>query len=152
MCWGHDGSLFAGGTNRGWGGGPRPYALDRLVWTGKVPFEPHEMRATPTGFRVTFTRAVDRDTAKDVRSYALKCWTYRYHQGYGDPPRNERGLRIEKASVRPDGMAVDLEVEGLAAYHVHELRLDGVRDKGGQPLLHPIGYYTLNRIPGKGGK
>ncbi|HTU19803.1 MAG TPA: hypothetical protein VMG10_17200 [Gemmataceae bacterium] len=149
MCWGRDGSMFAGGTNRGWGGGSKPYALDRLVWTGKVPFEPHEMRATPTGFRVTFTRPVDRDTARDVKSYAMKCWTYKYHSGYGDPPRNLRDLTVEKVRVSEDGRAVDLEVKGLAAYHVHELRLDGVRDRDGEPLLHPIGYYTLNRIPGK---
>jgi hypothetical protein len=149
MCWGHDGSMFVGGTNRGWGGGPKPYALDRLVWTGKVPFEPLEMRATPTGFRVTFTRPVDRATAQDVKSYAMKCWTYKYHRGYGDPPRNTRDLTIEKARVSADGRAVDLEIKGLAPYHVHELRFDGVRDCDGQPLLHPIGYYTLNLIPGK---
>src|SRR5690606_32244389 len=34
------GSLFVGGTNRGWGSrGTKPYSLERLVWTGKVPFE-----------------------------------------------------------------------------------------------------------------
>src|SRR5262245_32624601 len=31
-----DGSLFAGGTNRGWGSrGNKPHSLERLVWTGK---------------------------------------------------------------------------------------------------------------------
>ena len=43
------GSLFVGGTNRGWGSrGPKPYSLERLDWTGKVPFEVLEMKASPT--------------------------------------------------------------------------------------------------------
>jgi hypothetical protein len=74
MCWGHDGSMFVGGTNRGWGGGSRPYSLERHVWTGQAPFEVHEMRATPTGFNVSFTEPINPETAKDVKSYAMKCW------------------------------------------------------------------------------
>jgi hypothetical protein len=30
---------------------------------------------------------------------------------------------------------------------VHELKPTGVRSKSGQPLLHPLAYYTLNEIP-----
>jgi hypothetical protein len=147
MCWGHDGSMFAGGTNRGWGGGSRPYSLERLVWTGLVPFEVHEMRILPKGFRVTFTQPVDPATAGDVKSYLLRCWTYRYHSGYGDAPREERDLKIVRARVAADGRSVDLEAEGLAPYFVHELRLNGVRNREGEALLHPEAYYTLNRIP-----
>src|SRR4051794_36739709 len=41
---GKDGSLFAGGTTRGWGSrGTKPFSIERLVWTGKVPFEVQEM-------------------------------------------------------------------------------------------------------------
>ena len=54
--WADDGSLFVYGTDRGWGArGGHPYALQRLVWTGKTPFEIHEMRAKPDGFEFTFT-------------------------------------------------------------------------------------------------
>ncbi|HZU37520.1 MAG TPA: hypothetical protein VFA18_16485, partial [Gemmataceae bacterium] len=61
---GPDGSLIVGGTNRGWGSrGPHPYALERLVWTGKTPFEIKEMKARPDGFELTFTESVDPITA-----------------------------------------------------------------------------------------
>src|SRR5581483_10838470 len=83
MCWGKDGSMFVGGTNRGWGGGPKPYGLERLVFTGKTPFEVLEMKATPQGFRVTFTEPADPATAGDVKSYDMQAWTYRYHADYG---------------------------------------------------------------------
>ncbi|MFM7193465.1 MAG: c-type cytochrome, partial [Bacteroidota bacterium] len=31
-------------------------------------------------------------------------------------------------------------------YYLHELNLAGVRSEDGQPLLHPMAYYTLNNI------
>jgi hypothetical protein len=147
MCWGHDGSMFVGGTNRGWGGGSKPYSLDRLVWTGQTPFEVHEMRARPNGFEVTFTQPVDPATASDVKSYAMRSWTHKYHSGYGDPRQNEHELKVVKATVAADAKSVMLEVEGLEPFYIHELRLPGVRNAAGEELLHPIGYYTLQRIP-----
>src|SRR5262245_51857746 len=61
---GPDRSLFVGGTNRGWGSrGPKTFAVERLAWTGKVPFEIREMRARPDGFELTFTQPVDPKTA-----------------------------------------------------------------------------------------
>lgn len=151
MCWGHDGSMFVGGTNRGWGGGSKPYCLQRLVWTGATPFEVLEMRARPDGFRLVFTQPVDPATAADVKSYAMKCWTYRYHSGYGDKQQDEKELAVKQATVSADGRTVDLTLDGLETYYVHELKLPGVRNATGQPLLHPIGYYTLQRIPGNRG-
>jgi hypothetical protein len=150
MCFGYDGSMFVGGTNRGWGGGSRPYSLERLVWTGKTPFEVQEMRATSNGFALTFTEPVDVEIAKNIKSYAMKCWTYKYHSAYGDPPREEHSLNITSATVGEDGRSVRLQIEGLAPYYVHELKLNGIRNRAGQPLLHAEAYYTLDRIPKQG--
>lgn len=147
MLWGKDGSMFLGGSSRGWGGGARPHGLARMVWTGKTPFEVHEMRAAPNGFTLTFTQPVDPKTASDPKSYAMQNWTYRYHSTYGDSPQNKHELTIKSATVSEDGKSVALVVEGLEPYYVHELRLNGVRSKDDLPLLHPLAYYTLNRIP-----
>lgn len=147
MCWGHDGSMFVGGTNRGWGGGSKPYSLERLVWTGETPFEIVEMQARPTGFKLTFTQPVDPATAADVKSYALQCWTYKYHSGYGDPPQDTKPLMVKSATVGEDGKSVTLVIEGLETFYVHELKANGIRNRDGQPLLHPEAYYTLTRIP-----
>src|SRR5262249_3687516 len=76
---GKDGSLFAGGTNRGWGSrGNKAYSFERLVWTGKTPFEIKEMRAKHDGFELTFTQPIDPATAGNVDSYLLKTFTYLY--------------------------------------------------------------------------
>jgi hypothetical protein len=74
---GEDGSLFIGETNRGWNSlGTKSYGLQRLVWTGKTPFEMQKMEAASDGFVLTFTKDIDPRTAGDVASYEMTSYTY----------------------------------------------------------------------------
>ncbi|MFO1065473.1 MAG: hypothetical protein U0892_16530 [Pirellulales bacterium] len=142
------GALFVGGTNRGWGSrGPKDFAVERLDWTGVMPFEIKTMQAQPNGFRLTFTKAVDPKTAGDVASYTLESYTYIYREQYGSPEVDHTKPTIKSAQVSADGLSVDLEIEGLQIGHVHELHAKGMRSAEGEALLHAEAYYTLNRIP-----
>lgn len=145
---GTDGSLFVGLTNRGWSSlGSSSYGLQRLVWTGKTPFEIKEMRALRDGFELVLTEPVDRATAVDLGSYAMNSYTYLYHATYGSDEIQKRDLNIQSANVSADGRSVRLQIEGLRELFVHELAAIGLRSADGRPLLHPTAYYTLNRIP-----
>jgi glucose/arabinose dehydrogenase len=146
---GEDGkSLFAGLSNRGWSSlGHASYGLQRLVWTGKTPFEIQEMRALADGFELTFTLPVDRRSAEDPSSYGLTSYTYMYHQKYGSDEILRRPCTIREAIVSEDGRRVRLVVDGRRPLFVHELIARGVRSQAGLPLLHPDAYYTLNQIP-----
>lgn len=145
-----DGQLFVGGSDRGWGArGGKPYCFERLEWTGKVPFEIHEMHAKPDGFEVTFTEPVDPATAGNPASYSARSFTYRYMSEYGGPEIDEIKPAITKAVVAPDNKSVRLTFEKLTKGHIHELHLDGVKSAAGLPVLHPVAYYTLNEIPAK---
>jgi glucose/arabinose dehydrogenase len=147
---GKDGSLFVGGTSRGWGSrGPKPFAIERLIWTGKVPFEIHEMRAKPDGFELTFTQPVDPATAGAVESYRMNTFTYIYQASYGSPEVDQTTPKITKVEVARDRKSVRLWVDGLQEGHIHDLTAAGVRSHDGQPLLHAKAYYTLNSIPRK---
>ncbi|HEX3146898.1 MAG TPA: hypothetical protein VHR66_02280 [Gemmataceae bacterium] len=147
---GPDGSLFVGGTNRGWGSrGTKPFAIERLVWTGKTPFEISEMKAKPDGFELTFTKPIDPATAGNVESYAMKTFTYIYRAEYGSPEVDQTKPTITKVEVGKDGRSARLYVDGLQEGHIHDLALAGVRSTEGQPLLHPQAYYTLNYVPAK---
>jgi glucose/arabinose dehydrogenase len=145
-----DGSLIVGGTNRGWGSrGPKPFALERLAWTGKTPFEIHEMHVKPDGFVLTFTRPVDAKTAGDPKSYALKTYTYIYRAEYGSPEVDQTSPTIERVEVASDRKSVRLYVNKLQEGNIHDLSAAGVRSADGLPLLHKEAYYTLNYIPAK---
>jgi hypothetical protein len=140
-----DGSLFVGGTDRGWGArGGKPFALQRLVWTGSVPFEVHAMRLAPDGFDLTLTRPVDPKTGSDPASYHMETYTYIYQSSYGSPEVDKTVPTIQSVAVGQDGLNLHLVVNGLEEGHVHELHLDGLRSTEGEPLLHAQAYYTLN--------
>ena len=148
LAFADDGSLFAGMSDRGWGGvGPEPHGLQRIVWTGAVPFEVHEMRARPDGFELTFTKPVDPESAGDPASYRMQSYTYRLSENYGGPEEDKLEMAIQSARVADDRNSVHLTVEPLRAGYVHELHLDGVRGGDGHALLHPEAYYTLVNIP-----
>lgn len=148
MTQGVDGSMFVGLSNRGWSSlGTASYGLQRLVWTGKTPFEIQEMRARPEGFELVFTKPVDPKAAQDIQSYAMNSYTYLYHSTYGSDEIQRADLEILAATVSDDGLRVSLRIKGLRELFVHELLAAGIRSRDGEPLLHPHAYYTLNRIP-----
>ncbi len=145
MC--PDGSLFAYGTDRGWGArGGKPFALQRLVWNGKTPFEIHEIHAKPDGFELTFTEPVDPEAAAKLDSYELGTFTYIYRSEYGSPEVDQTKPALKNVSVGADGKSVRLTFDPLEG-HIHEFKLKGVKSKDGKPLLHSSAWYTLNVIP-----
>ena len=142
------GDLIAGGTNRGWPvRGPRAYAIQRLDWTGKVPFEIKTVTARADGFRLTFTKPVDPQVAARVDVYQMATFTHIYQQGYGSPEVDQTIPTVKSATVSKDRMQVDLVVEGRVSGHVHEFHLPQIRSAEDEPLLHADAYYTLNEIP-----
>lgn len=142
-----DGTLFVGGSNRGWASrGGKPFTFERVRWTGKTPFEILEMRAKPDGFELTFTEAVDPKTIKP-ESFSMAAWTYIYQSKYGSPEVDPATPVIKSAIVSADGKSVRLVIEGLVNGHVHHLSSSGVRSAGGSQLWHQDAYYTLNEIP-----
>lgn len=142
------GQLFTSGSNRGWGArGGKPDAFERVDWTGRVPFEIHEMRALRDGFELTFTKPVDTATAVDA-SFRMEAYTYLYQKAYGSPEVEAVSPKVAVASVADDGLSLRLTVTPLTRGHVHELHSEGLKDREhGHPLLHSDAYYTLNEIP-----
>ena len=142
-----DGTLFIGGSNRGWASrGSKPFTFERVRSTGKTPFEILEMRAKPDGFELTFTDAVDPASIKP-ESFSMAAWTYIYQSKYGSPEVDQATPVIKSAMVGADGKSARLIIDGLVKGHVHHLISNGVRSAKGSELWHKDAYYTLNEIP-----
>ena len=146
LCFGPDGSLFAGQTNRGWGSlGGKPYGLQRLAFTGVVPFDIHNVKLTKHGFDLTFTKPLDPKSVTP-KTATVGSFTYVYFSNYGCPETDTRAERPLVGDLSADRKTLSVGVAGLRPGRVYELRLDGVKSADGDPLLHPEAYYTLNEL------
>lgn len=149
MTWGQDASLYVGETNRGWGSaGNKNSGLERLVWTGKTPFEMHTVKAKADGFEIEFTKAVDKESAEDLDAYQGRSFIYKYHPVYGSPPIQEEGLKVKGVKVSEDGKKVRLVLDNLKEHYIYEINVEGIVAKQDKTrVLHPRAFYTLNNIP-----
>jgi len=143
-----DGSLLSGETNRGWNSsGTRSFALERIRWSGEVPFEILAVRVQDDGFVLEFTKRVDPRTAVRPESYLGSSFTYIYQQKYGSPEIDPQPVVVTEVTLLADGKSVRLRCTGLRERYVHELHASGVRSRDDESIVNPIAYYTLNRLP-----
>jgi hypothetical protein len=142
------GNLIAGGTNRGWPvRGIKPFALERLQWSGKMPFEINRITIEPDGFKVTFTKPVDLATGSATASYALSTFTHPYHGGYGGPEIEQTKPAVKSVSLAEDGLSANIVLDKLTRGFVYEFDLIQLRSRDSEELLHRHAYYTVNEIP-----
>ncbi len=142
------GNLLCGGTNRGWPvRGIKPFALERLQWTGRMPFEIERINITPKGFDIRFTKPVDIATGKDPKNYKVSTFTHIYHGGYGGPEVDGTAPTVETVRLSGDGLRATIQLPKLKIGHVHEFDFGLLRSRDGEELLHRHAYYTVNEIP-----
>jgi len=147
-----EGQLIAGGftTNRQWPvRGETPFAIQRLDWTGKIPFEIKEINILKDGFMIHFTKEVDPDIASDAMNYSMTTYTHNYSAGYGSPEVDHTTPDINRATVSDDKMSVRLKINGIQEGHIHDFDLGKIKSLSDRTLLHSKAYYTVNEIPNK---
>ena len=145
-----NGQLIAGGftTNRQWPvRGVAPFAIQRLDWTGKVPFEIKEINILEDGFRIHFTKKVNSKVASQSLNYSMSTYTHNYSAGYGSPEVDQTTPTIKEAIVSRDSLAVQLKVDGIKKGHIHDFDLSKIKNLSDENLLHSKAYYTVNEIP-----
>lgn len=146
------GHLLAGGTNRGWPvRGIKPFALERVQWSGRMPFEINRITIEPDGFRLTFTKPVDAVTAGAPETYSLTSFTHPYHGGYGGPEVDRSAIAVKSVVLAADGMSATIVVDRLVKGFVYEFDLARLHSGDGEELLHRNAYYTVNEIPSASG-
>lgn len=138
-----EGTLWVGMTGRGWAAGE---GLKKISYTRKVPHEILRMSLTNTGFRLTFTKPVDKKAAAKLSNYSLRHFELPWHAGYGTRPTNSKNVLVKSAIVSKDGLEVDLVLPELLKEKIYELHITGLNAVDGSKLEHPMAFYTLNRL------
>ena len=143
MAWAPDGSLYVGHTKHTWAGGE---GISRVEWDGEDPFEAVSMKLTKTGFRFSFTKSVDPKLAGEVANWPFKRYYYKYHKSYGSPQIDVTPVKVESVEILKGGKVIDVHLEELKAWHIHEVKIMGLKSEDGTSLANSYFAYTLNRL------
>ena len=147
LAWAEDGSLWCGMTTRGWPSlGTATEGLQRVRWTGKIPFDLLSLAVVEDGLVAAFTLPVDPDSFS-ADSFHVRSWTYQHWSTYGSDLVDEAEHEVSSAVASEDGMSVRLVIEDLRPGYVYEVEISSLQSTSAQPLLHDIGWYTLLSIP-----
>lgn len=138
-------TLYVGQTVRGWG---RPAeGLQRITYTGGVPFTVDTIGITPTGFRLKFTAPLNAE-GKDPANYSVRSNTYQPKWTYGAPAENVRDEKVTDLKVIDD-RTVEIACTGLEPRHVYRVQLgENVKSASAEAPAVRDFYYTANRVPG----
>ena len=140
------GHLITGGCSRGWPTrGTEPFGLQRMQYSGELPFEVHSIRIMPDGFDVHFTKSLTTDTNRDLIS--IQTYTHEYKRGYGSPEVDQTKVVVQSTAISEDQKTLSIKTDQIRLGHVHEFRFSGIQSDDGESLLHDVAYYTVNRIP-----
>jgi len=162
-----DGQLYATGLRVWQSSGAKTGAFHRVRYTGKPVAMPKELHVQPSGIEITFTSALDAKSAADDGNWAIDQWNYKWTANYGsqmysvaEPDKaignnkianskfGGEDLVVKKATVRPDGKTVFLEVEG-GVKPVMQMRIRmNINAADGTPINQTI-YNTVNKVAGK---
>lgn len=157
LAYGPDGKLYVGGCQApvSWKAvAPLDFALERISYTGKLPFEVKEVHALRDGFELTFTQPVEAKAAADPESYDVTQYGLKYHAKYGSPEFDHDGkenattaIKVGGATVSPDKLKVRLQLSGWKPGYVTMVRSLDVKNAGGDSLMNDTFWYTLNQLP-----
>lgn len=156
MVMGSDGNLYVGGGKvKAWAANaPAFHSLERVSFKGKAPFEVSSVKALTDGFKLTFTKPVDKESSKAIDGFDVWQYKYKFHKSYGSPEFDHDGkkdsftvIEVKGVSVSKDRLQVSLKLHGLKTGYVTAVRGLDIRSEDGAKLWHNTLYYTLNRIP-----
>ena len=93
---------------------------------------------------ITFSDALDRSSAEDIKQHTLKVWDLLRSANYGSPHLNERSLPITEAKLAHDARTLILQVPDLAPTRGLELKctMQGADGKAFTRTIHA----TIHRL------
>ena len=141
--YGPDGTLYAGLTNRGWGGLAPGSGIARIKYNGKLPLEMASAHLVEDGFELTFTQPLANAPTISGNKFDYNWWWE-----YGSPQQHVEELEVTNVSLADGGMSAKVTIDNLEAGKCIMLHLSDAISTDGSPLLHNEMSYTINKMPG----
>lgn len=143
LCFAPDGSLWVGQTDHGWLGDK---GIQRISWTGKMPFEVLAMNVTSKGFDLTFTQPVDIKTVKILSNFKFKKYYYQYHHHYGSDQMDVKEIPVKRIKISKDKKRVSLILPEMVKGYIYELKMENIKSSKQIYLKNNLICYTLNKL------
>jgi hypothetical protein len=146
---GPDGALYIGSIwDSGWQGGTNTGAIERLMPMKSMPNGIREIRATPTGFDVSFFHPVDLDRASDVSNWSLQAYTRNWGGSYATPDSDRHSLVPTATTASVDRTVISLTTGNLKAGYVYEISVKQPLDASPPGKFWPTeGHYSMKTVP-----
>ncbi len=142
-----DGELYVGNLHdSGWGGGQNTGSIVRLCPTGDLPLGIAEVRATPRGFEIDFTQAVDAEKATQASNYQLRSYQRVSTPAYGGDDQDQRNESIQSVRLSEDLRRVTLELKALRAGFVYELNVAPL-GADSTAMFPSQAHYSMRSVP-----
>ncbi|MBC8200688.1 MAG: PQQ-dependent sugar dehydrogenase [Planctomycetes bacterium] len=141
--YGPDGTLYAGLTNRGWGGLAPGNGIARVKYNGELPLEMQSANLLKDGFVLTFNKCLASSPTVTGTKY-----DYNYWWEYGSPQQHVEELEVSQVTLSEDRLSVTVTIDNLEAGKCVMLTLEDTTDTDGLSLLHNEVSYTINTLPG----
>ncbi len=139
-----DGQLYTCGMFAWAGNQVQPGGFYRVRYTGKPADLPVGLKAKSGGVEVTFTDPIDPANAADLKNYEIKVWGLSRSQNYGSKHIDEKPLPVTKATLRPDGKTVRLDIANLSPTWGMEIKYR-VKGTDGRAIVGTI-HNTIHEI------
>ncbi|MDP7008015.1 MAG: hypothetical protein QGI78_00415 [Phycisphaerales bacterium] len=143
IAYGPDGTLYAGLTNRGWGGLAPGSGIARIQYAGDPPLEMKEMHLIADGFEITFTEPLVQTPVVSGEKYDYNWWWE-----YGSPVQHLEPVTITDVSLSEDRRIATVTIGNLEAGKCIMLHVKDAEAQNGNILLHSDVSYTINALPG----
>ena len=89
---------------------------------------------------------MDKTLASSADSYAIKSYTYKYHQGYGSPQVGVKTLQATKVTLSEDGKTVKLVLSEMQDRRLYEFSLKALKTAEGEPLANALVVYHAHNL------
>lgn len=135
-------TLWVGRTHLSWAGAEN---LAQIRPTGRIPFDPVEVKAVERGFVVRFSERLAAEAA-DPKLWNIRRYTFNYGSAYGSPEMHPESLVPESVVLEGDGLQARVTLTGLVADFVYDFDMSSLRSASAEAPLNGRAVYTLRKL------